>query len=514
MRPRDAGGRRADGRLLRGPPDELQKWWGLIEEAVARIEAHLDGEVLDLELQLNVSDWQHPKGAASTVPLNADGGQTGEAATCLITIYPAASAHGPEFERTVAAHEVFHCFVADLVGLDSFYSLLKLSPWRGEGAPEWVGFKVAEEWTGPDYKRIFPWDEYLKTPERRLFQRSYDAVGFYAHMDESGIDPWPLLKDILAAPSNPAAYTEAVALNADHFSDTWPSGFARRPDWGAKWTTVGPGIQDAKPAPIPALKLKPGTSATVTAPDRANALRALDLAAPVVELRLKPGGFAHGVLRDTSGGEYPLKDTTFCTDSNGCCPPNQAPKSPTWPAPAGVAILALNGGEASATATLKARPKKAADCEPLPPTSLGIVDPPGDDPFGDYPSRAITTPGQCFLSSPREDGTRAWVLNFQGFQIAAPVFTGPGQYALPGAATYGPTSPYANASIAAGTDHHTRALKANGAGSFTVAGGMQSGTVGATLGAYGDPPIHGPITVSGQWSCMQQYGYFPGLPLG
>ena len=131
-----------------------------------------------------------------------------------------------------------------------------------------------------------------------------------------------------------------------------------------------------------------------------------------------------------------------------------------------------------------------------------------------YPGRAINTPGQCSVSSPRDDGTRAWVLNYDGFQIAVPVFTGAGQYAFPGALNRAPLSPYANTSTGGVGPWHTLAVPLGGAGSFTVADGLRSGTVSTILWAPGDPPIAKPLTVSGTWSCDVQGGPFPGLPIG
>jgi hypothetical protein len=181
------------------------------------------------------------------------------------------------------------------------------------------------------------------------------------------------------------------------------------------------------------------------------------------------------------------------------------PKHPTLPIAGGTATLALNGGAVPATATLEGRTAKAADCEPLPPTALSIV---SVDPC--CSGRAITTPGMCWLSSARE-----WLVNFEGFQIAAPAFTGGGQYVLPGRSSLSPLSPFATVFVPAAGGHsadfHTAAF--DGGGSFTVAPGMQSGTVSATLGdtRYESPfyqpqpfPARAkPVTVSGEWSCVQ-----------
>ena len=78
-----------------------------------------------------------------------------------------------------------------------------------------------------------------------------------------------------------------------------------------------------------------------------------------------------------------------------------------------------------------------------------------------------------------------------------PRLTGAGQYVLLGAPSRGPQSPYANASTDGVGPWYTSAFPLPEAGSVTIAAGLRSGTVNATLSAPGDPPIAKPLTVSG-----------------
>lgn len=512
----------AAGPHLRGPPNLQAEWEALVSEAVGRISTRL-GRPFGLTYSVNIQPTQVKNWFAATGAFNADGGTSGTAKTCVINVYPKVyTLSDLSKKRTTAAHEVWHCFQAELLGLDAYYSP-KTPPWLIEGSATWVGGSIAEDWTGPGYSDFALtgwWKNYLNSPGRPLYKRSYDALGFFAHLSHNVYNPWNNFDAMFQASKeiagNEAIFVQAVSPNANAFFDEWPSGFLRFPAWGPKWNLVGPGIGNTVGKGIPYVKLNPGTSATVTAPNRANAVRALDLAAPLTVLKLKPGGSAHGVLRDANGVEYPLQDTNLCTEFDGCCPPDKKPKDPTVTVARDVAILALNGGAVPATATLKGQTAKSADCEPLPPTALSIV-----SPSGEFPGRAITTPGQCFLSGPREDGTRAWVLNFPGFQLAVPQFTGARQYGLPGAPNRGPLSPYANASVdpdplntGVGPWYTSAVQDPAGAGSFTVDDGLRSGTVGTSL--WAPEGVKGkPITVSGNWSCVQEdAGYFPGLPIG
>jgi len=51
------------------------------------------------------------------------------------------------------------------------------------------------------------WNKYLEKPEKPLFSRSYDAVGFYSQLEQSGVDVWSHLIPALQANGNSAAFT-------------------------------------------------------------------------------------------------------------------------------------------------------------------------------------------------------------------------------------------------------------------------------------------------------------------
>jgi hypothetical protein len=496
------------GRRRDPPAGVKEEWEALVDESAERIAAHF-GHQLELTLEVKILNPPNvgfaPRAQTEVFSDDPDHPHSGEPVACTVRIWPKAY-NDPDIRdrRSTAAHEVWHCFQAEIIGLDHFYNW-KWSPWRLEGSAEWVGNTIAEEWTGPGYsnRSMWFWLIYLDTPGWRLFERSYDAIGFYAHMAETGNDPWTRLKGILEAPGNEAAFAKGVTTNADEFADSWPSGLVRESDWGAKWNATGPGIGPAKSLAIPSLQLKAGTTATVTAPDRANALRAIDIAAPVVELKLEPGGSAHGVLRDKTGAEYPLKDATFCTDPADCCPPK---KTPSNAIAAGVAILALNGGANPATAKFKGRGKKAADCEPLGPTAVSIV-----SPTGEYSGTSITTPGECYLSSAHPNSSRSWILNLGAFKAAVPEFHGAGGYAFPGQGA-GPSAPYAVAFTGGVGPWVTRHSPNPTAGAITVNADLRSGVVLATLVSSGPPAD--PVSVSGTWSCSFFTHFWPGFFVG
>src|SRR5262249_42282535 len=106
--------------------------------------------------------------------------------------------------------------------------------WMIEGQAMWVGAEL-----GPGESSVVPshWRPYLDEPRTPLFQRTYDAIGFYARLADAGIDPWTVLDPMLRrsrATSDPRAiFAEAVpAGSQDRFFRSWATGYAREPGLG------------------------------------------------------------------------------------------------------------------------------------------------------------------------------------------------------------------------------------------------------------------------------------------
>ena len=78
------------------------------------------------------------------------------------------------------------------------------------------------------YSKLF-WKYYLEHPNRHLFDRDYDAVGFYAHLQDVGVDVWHLLLPMVTHDSL-TAYHMAVNQKPQEFLTTW----------GASWFREGP----------------------------------------------------------------------------------------------------------------------------------------------------------------------------------------------------------------------------------------------------------------------------------
>src|SRR6266498_3975980 len=180
--------------------------------------------------------------------------------------------------------------------LKTYYSVRPGFAWVIEGQAEWVGDSLA----GSDEGTPYHWTEYLSNPGpgKSLFGRSYDALGFYSHLDNSGGNPWkvidPMLKAVAGGGGNEGAFAAALGGGDSKIVlDSWPSGYARGRRPGAAWNTTGPGITNDRPA-VGVDVVTTGATVSVTAPPVANTLRQLDLRAEVTTFAV--AGDAHGRL--------------------------------------------------------------------------------------------------------------------------------------------------------------------------------------------------------------------------
>jgi hypothetical protein len=183
-----------------------------------------------------------------------------------------------------------------------------------EGQAEWVGDALR-----PTAAAASPWNGYIAKPGKALFERSYDALGFYAHIAQSGTNTWDVLISMLqAADDNPARY-EASGATSDQFLDTWASGFFREPSVGAAWEFDGPGLPATRGPARPVLSASNGKATPFSAPAYANAVFDLSSSADILSFTVT----GHARLADPGDRQdYVLAGGSFCTRDGGCiCPP-------------------------------------------------------------------------------------------------------------------------------------------------------------------------------------------------
>jgi hypothetical protein len=244
---------------------ESVKYRDLVDEMVGELGARLGGAItMDLQTFV-VLEQRAAAGDKSDAFTWADPGDCAQnkAKTCTIHFNPAA-ANEPEQElRAVVAHEVMHCYMFAHLGVRAY----NLPPWIGEGIPAWVGETVA----GGSSVSARWWRRYLTDPGKALFGRVYDAIGFYAHLDESGSDPWKLIVPMLDAFDNEPAWDASVGSGNAAFLDSWPTGLAREPDRGTAWDTRMAGITLDRPQ-LQKRAIGNGQSLTESAPPGGNRL--------------------------------------------------------------------------------------------------------------------------------------------------------------------------------------------------------------------------------------------------
>jgi hypothetical protein len=165
---------------------------------------------------------------------------------CVIRVSKHVRYRPRPYRRGTLSHEVTHCFQYEAMGLKGVPQV-DSRQWLTDGSAEWASYKyVNDAWNGWDN-----WDAYMSAPRRTLYRRTYDAVGFFSHIDRRTRDQWRVVWRMWQAwaRENPiperhrAAFRVAqqAAGNAG-LAQTWATSFARRKDLGGAWEMHGPGL--------------------------------------------------------------------------------------------------------------------------------------------------------------------------------------------------------------------------------------------------------------------------------
>ncbi len=298
---------------------------------------------LDLTLIAHEGRTQKTTSLADTGVYNAQGGTTGAVARCVITISPTGAAQsGADLEDTLG-HEVWHCYQGQIRGLAWYYAP-PTPDWLIEGQAEWVGDALR-----PTAAAV-GWEKYVLQPEKALFTRSYDAIGFYAHLMQAQINTWDVLIPMLQADDNNGARFEASGALADQFLDTWASSYFREPAMGPAWEMEGPGLPASRGPVRLVLAAAEGQTQPFSAPAYANRVYAVSASAEIIvftvqgHVRLGDPGFKQ---------EYVLSGGSFCTKPDGCtCPPGTTFAGPPPIHLSAESLLGVTGGPDGAQGTV------------------------------------------------------------------------------------------------------------------------------------------------------------------
>jgi hypothetical protein len=265
--------------------------------------------------------------AANTVPLDASCQPAqGKPAYCQIQVTERGQNLAVAMTHLVA-HEVFHCFQYDFAS--SAKASGRVPSWLAEGSAAWVGEDISFGSTlGEEY-----WETWLKEPNLPLFSRTYDGIGFFMHLQESGIDPWPLLvrMHLKGESSSIDAYTLATkGKDAARMIDAWGPSFVRdlalRPDW----STAGAGLPDYVTSPVSREPLTSQDSYFMAAAPQSGYATKFDVSADVVVLKARTG---RGMVRLADGTQWNLQDVLgrpICLEGTCSCPSGSAGAAHDW----------------------------------------------------------------------------------------------------------------------------------------------------------------------------------------
>ena len=256
-------------------------------------------------------------------------------AGCTIEITAKATDAEPLVIINVVTHEVFHCFEArDYRKGDWGFA----PDWVIEGAAEWAAADIAPDPSGETEW----WDTYLTEPATPVSSRSYDAIGFYAHLVETGTSPWSTFRAMFKTGLNSEEAFAASGASNDAFLDSWASGLFRQPARGSAWDTTGVGITDSAASHLTIRIHGDGDSESFSTGAYQNALYDVEAQSHFLEIS------ATGRTRLSDGRvDLPrVTESIFCTDPGGCEPlcPDGTPLSPTPTVLGRSFALAVTGG--------------------------------------------------------------------------------------------------------------------------------------------------------------------------
>ncbi len=234
---------------------------------------------LDILVYTAFSDFEGIN--ADLNPWAPDCGQRAEA--CQIRLAPLALKMAADTLVKTLAHELTHCYQARAIGA----SAIGPAPdWLIEGFASFVGEKVGVSIgaAAPNYW----WDKWFKRAGVELYGRTYDALGFYAVVEEAGGDPIGHYITALETGDSSAAFHELIGGVSDHFGTIWGATHFRQVQRGLFWELNGPGVTEYQPTIAVSTITNGGGYAS--APSEAQAESDLfDLQAEVVTVELHGG---------------------------------------------------------------------------------------------------------------------------------------------------------------------------------------------------------------------------------
>ncbi len=297
LAPRDEPAKLTPEQLEARRKEVLQKF----NEEVALISAKL-GIALSPTIALTVAEFVGKPGVrAHTIPLTANEAKMakplieadpGPVATCRVKIAPRIIASDGGLRHTLA-HEAFHCFQAQVMGLKAWRNKAFLA-WSAEGTANWVAYEVVGR--VPDLDVY--WIGWFTEPNHDLFARAYTAQGFFSEVNYLGNPVWPLMSTFLTAKTNSDSFKIMIDPVNAVLKRSWAASMTREKARGSEWTTAGSGVPDEIEALKVTRTIDEGGSAVFVIDPRGADVFEIAGSAEILALNLEGGGIR---LADSAG---------------------------------------------------------------------------------------------------------------------------------------------------------------------------------------------------------------------
>ena len=271
-----------------------------------------------------ISSEGEPKALADAIALDDQCKVTNAAKLCRIRVTRHGQNQPADALEFVLAHEVFHCFQDSIMTPEVALDKNNRRLWLIEGMADWAALTVKPL----PYGVLDEYGRYLETPEKPLFERVYDAAGFFGHLEDSTGDLWPRIPGILQQLTSPGNVSAAGA-DTSTFLNSWSASTYNEPDLGFDWTMTLPLLipKDVMPSTVPifqdtSVKAEPYTFARFEIdPDFVPANLPL--------LHLEIAGSAR--LKNDSIDTTILNDAYFCLREKCECPKGEEGTPPPAP---------------------------------------------------------------------------------------------------------------------------------------------------------------------------------------
>lgn len=216
-----------------GQGTEIERLAQLIAKIRPRIESR-SGLTLGVPVRAARSGETPTTGSLVTDAVARPLEEHGSMSACQVVFYKPAFENDRKLEYVVA-HELWHCFEFKHAGTGI------RREWLIEGQAVWVASEVVDD----PVPVSFWWQQWLITPHRSMWQRSYNALGLYAAAQASGADAFSALIGMYRLGNEEAVSHLFGDVPVEDALLRVSMSFVRAPAFGPEWETHGRGVPDA-----------------------------------------------------------------------------------------------------------------------------------------------------------------------------------------------------------------------------------------------------------------------------